>query len=63
MSTALGNSRSSAFLLVRTWHHSSVGELVRDHIKDVTIAAAVGNRADKEDKEKVYATVKVISIQ
>lgn len=40
----------------------NIGELVRDHIKDVTISAYVGNRKDKEDPEKVYATVKVLSI-
>lgn len=40
----------------------NVGTLVRDTIKDVTISAYVGNRKDKEDPEKVYATVKVLSI-
>ncbi len=39
-----------------------VGELVRDHIKNVTITANVGRRVDKEDPEKVYAKVKVLSI-
>lgn len=40
----------------------AIGELVREKIKDVTITAVVGNRKDKEDPDKVYATVRVASI-
>lgn len=41
---------------------SNVQELIRDHIKDVTISAQVGNRKDKTDPDKVYPTVKILSI-
>jgi hypothetical protein len=41
---------------------NSVGELVRDHIKEVTCAVIVGHRKDKEDHDKVYPTVKISSI-
>lgn len=41
---------------------SSIGELVKDKIKDVQCAVKVGHRKDKEDPEKVYPTVKIVSI-
>ena len=41
---------------------TNIGELVRDHIKDVTVTANVGRRVDKEDPDKVYAKVKVIEV-
>lgn len=41
---------------------NSIGELVREHIKDVTVSVLVGNRKDKTDPEKVYATTKILSI-
>lgn len=40
----------------------NVGELVRDHIKDVMCTVSVKNRKDKEDPDKVYPIVKVIQI-
>lgn len=39
-----------------------VGELVRDHIKDVQISFVLKHRKDKDDKEKVYADVRNITI-
>lgn len=41
---------------------NNIGELVRDHIKDVTVSAVVGRRSPKDDPEKVYANVKVIAV-
>lgn len=40
----------------------SIGELVRDHIKDVIISATLKHRIDKTDKEKIYPDVKNITI-
>lgn len=40
----------------------SIGILVRDTVKEVTIAATITNRADKEDPEIVYAGVKNIQV-
>lgn len=40
----------------------SVGILVRDTIKDVTIAAIVTNRADKDDPDVIYAGIKNIQV-
>jgi len=39
-----------------------IGVLIRDHIKDVIVSASVTNRKDKEDPEKVYASVKILSV-
>ena len=42
---------------------SKVGELVRDHLaEEVTIAATITNRKDKEDPDRVYADVKNIVV-
>lgn len=41
---------------------SSIGELVRDHIKDVTISFTMKHRKDKEDKEKFYPDVRNITV-
>jgi len=40
----------------------NVGVLVRDTIKDIVITCQLGNRADKDDPEKVYATIKNIEV-
>lgn len=40
----------------------SVGRLVRDHIKDVTIAATITNRPSKDDPDVVYAGIKGITV-
>lgn len=40
----------------------SIGELVKEHIQDVRVAANVKRRPDKTDPEKVYASVKIISV-
>lgn len=41
---------------------TKVGELVRDKIKDVVISAIVTRRADKDDPDRFYASVKNITI-
>lgn len=42
--------------------NSNIGELIRDEIKDVTIACTVTNRKDKEDPDKIYGGVKNITV-
>ena len=41
---------------------SSIGELVRDHIKDVVVSLTLKHRVDKTDKEKIYPDVRNISV-
>lgn len=41
---------------------SKIGELVRDHIKGVTISAIVKNRKDKNDPDKVYGSLTEITV-
>jgi hypothetical protein len=41
---------------------NKIGELVRDHVKDVTISATIKNRKDKTDPDKVYASFHNISV-
>lgn len=40
----------------------SIGTLVKETIKNVQVAATVKQRKDKTDPEKVYASVKILSI-
>lgn len=64
----LGTSTAEGFLkrfLLPFAEHfgtKNPGELVRDLIQDVQIAFTLGHRADKEDKEKIYAQVKNITV-
>lgn len=41
---------------------TNVGTLVRDTIKEVTVAAIMKHRKDKDDPEKVYADVRNITV-
>lgn len=41
---------------------NKIGELVRDHVKDVTISATIKNRKDKTDPEKVYARLSNVTV-
>jgi len=43
--------------------NNSIGELVRDEIKDIRIACTVTNRKDKEDPDKIYGGVKNVIIE
>lgn len=40
----------------------SIGRLIRDEIKDVTIAFTLKHRADKNDKERIYPDVSNITV-
>lgn len=40
----------------------NVGVLVQELVKDITIAATVTNRPDKDDPEKIYAGIKNIVV-
>lgn len=41
---------------------TNVGELVRDTIKDVTVAAIMKHRKDKDDPEKLYADLRNVTV-
>lgn len=41
---------------------NNVGELIRDHIKDVTISAVMKHRVDKDDREKIYPDVRNVTV-
>lgn len=64
----LGNSvsegRLKQFLAPFAEHFgvTNVGALIRDTIKDVTIACSVTNRASKDDPEVIYAGVKNVVV-
>jgi hypothetical protein len=64
----LGNPVSEGklkqFLAPFAYHFgaTNVGTLVRDTIKEVTVAAIIKHRKDKEDPEKVYADVRNITV-
>lgn len=64
----LGNNISTGrlkqFLMpfAEKFGNTNIGELIRDVVKDVQIAANITNRADKEDPEKVYAGIKNIIV-
>lgn len=40
----------------------NVGELVRDHVKSVTVAGVLKHRKSKNDEDKVYADVQNLSV-
>lgn len=44
------------------FNEKNVGTLIRDTVKEVTIAANITNRADKDDPEKIYAGIKNVTI-
>lgn len=59
---AVGNLKK--FLAPFSVHfgNQDIGRLIRDDIKNITIAAVVKNRKDKTDPEKVYADVVNITV-
>lgn len=69
ISYILGNNiatgRLKQFLAPFAEHfgQTNVGKLVRDDVKEVTIAASVLNRPSKDDPEVIYAGIKNIIIQ
>ena len=42
--------------------NTNVGQLVRDQIKEVTVAAIMKHRKDKDDPEKVYADLRNVTV-
>lgn len=42
---------------------TNIGQLVREEIKDITIAFTLKHRVDKDDKEKFYPDVRNISVE
>jgi hypothetical protein len=41
---------------------TNIGELVRDHVKNVTISALVKTRKDKNDPDKIYGSLTNIAV-
>ena len=64
LGTATAEGFLKQFLLPFAEHFGTrdTGALVRDLIQDVQIAFTLGHRADKEDKEKIYAAVKNVTV-
>lgn len=64
MGNKFSEGRLKQFLVPFAEHfqEKNVGVLIRDTVKDVIITCQLGNRADKDDPEKIYATIKNIEV-
>lgn len=64
LGNAVAEGRMKQFLAPFAEHfgETKVGVLVRDTIKDVTIAANITNRTDKDDPDIIYAGIKNIQV-
>lgn len=64
LGNAISEGKLKQFLAPFAAHFdtTNVGQLVRDEIKEVTIAFVLKHRVDKEDKEKVYPDVRMITV-
>lgn len=60
---AIGNLKKFLAPFAQHFGKTNIGDLIREDMKDVLIAATVTNRKDKNDPEKVYASVTNISVQ
>jgi hypothetical protein len=58
----VGNLKKFLSPFAAHFGNTNIGNLIRDDMKNVTIACIVKNRKDKTDPEKVYASVDNISI-
>lgn len=58
----VGNLKKFLMPFSAHFGNTNIGNLIRDDLKNVTIAAIVKNRKDKTDPEKVYASVENISV-
>ncbi len=59
----VGNMKKFLQPFAQHFGHGSIGQLIREDIKDLTISAILKNRKDKNDPDKVYASVSNISVQ
>jgi ribosomal protein L23 len=58
----VGNLKKFLVPFAAHFGNTNIGALIRDDMKNVTIACIVKNRKDKTDPEKVYASVDNISV-
>jgi hypothetical protein len=58
----LGNLKKFCGAFADHFGTKNMGELIRDHIKDVTISGMVKTRKDKNDPEKIYGSVTNITV-
>lgn len=60
---SLGKLKELVAGVAESTGQSNLGVLIRDTLADCVVMATVKRRADKEDKEKFYATVKNLRLQ
>jgi hypothetical protein len=58
----VGNMKKFLQPFAQHFGHGSIGQLIREDIKDLTISAVVKNRKDKNDPDRVHASVSNISV-
>lgn len=58
----IGNLKKFLAPFAAHFGQTNIGALIRDDMKNVTIACTVKNRADKNDKDKIYAYVENVAV-